>query len=76
MPAPFVCAARKLDSHLPHPPSARVIAPELAAAAAEAEAALARGTGDAHDHTVAALARAARGDQAGAQAVPAPNWVN
>lgn len=69
MPAPFVCAARKLDSHLPHPPSARVIAPELAAAAAEAEAALARGTGDAHDHTVAALARAARGDQAGAQAL-------
>lgn len=44
-----------------------MIDPALAAAALEAEAALARGTGDAHDHTVAALACAARGDQGGAQ---------
>lgn len=46
-----------------------MIDPALAAAAHEAEAALARGTGDAHDHTVAALAAAARGDHAGAQAL-------
>lgn len=44
-----------------------MITPELAAAAVAAEAALARGVGDAHDLTVAGLARSARGDQAGAQ---------
>ena len=70
MPAPFVCAEPAnltgacRARHLP-----RVIDPQLAAAAVESEAALARGTGDAHDHTVAALARAARGDQTGAQAL-------
>ena len=43
--------------------------PELEAAAALSEAALARGDGDAYDLAIAALARSARGDYAGADSL-------
>ncbi len=43
--------------------------PDLEAAAALSEAALARGEGDAYDHAIVALARSARGDYKGADAL-------
>jgi tetratricopeptide (TPR) repeat protein len=45
---------------------ARVTDPALAAAAAQSRAAIARGTGDAYDHAIVALANSAAGDYAAA----------
>lgn len=55
-------AGRLLDNPALDAPSPSVISSELEAAAELSETALARGTGDAYDHAIVALAHSARGE--------------
>jgi tetratricopeptide (TPR) repeat protein len=69
MSAPFACPPHSLDKIAVIPPSCAVITPELEAAAKVSQAATARGEADAYDYAIVALARSAKSDFAGADAL-------